>query len=59
MIGNHYALREEHERAILYFKRATELDQAYLPAWTLMGHEYVEVKNSHAAIESYRRAVGK
>ena len=22
-----------------------------------MGHEYVELKNTHAAIESYRRAV--
>ncbi|UKZ72950.1 hypothetical protein TrVFT333_000587 [Trichoderma virens FT-333] len=26
-------------------------------SWTLMGHEYVELKNTHAAIESYRRAV--
>ena len=24
-----------------------------------MGHEYVEMKNSHAAIEAYRRAVGE
>lgn len=23
-----------------------------------MGHEFVELKNSHAAIEAYRRAVG-
>ena len=23
-----------------------------------MGHEYVEMKNSHAAIEAYRKAVG-
>jgi hypothetical protein len=23
-----------------------------------MGHEYIEMKNSHAAIEAYRRAVG-
>lgn len=59
MVGNHYSLRGEPERAIQYFRRATELDQSYLPAWTLMGHEYVEIKNSHAAIESYRRAIGK
>ena len=58
MVGNHYSLRGEPERAIQYFRRATELDQSYLPAWTLMGHEYVEIKNSHAAIESYRRAIG-
>ncbi|KAL5523535.1 hypothetical protein ACEPAG_7708 [Sanghuangporus baumii] len=57
MVGNHYSLRQEPERAIQYFRRATELDQSYLPAWTLMGHEYVEIKNSHAAIESYRRAI--
>ena len=24
-----------------------------------MGHEYVEMKNSHAAIEAYRKAVGR
>lgn len=59
MVGNHYSLRQEPERAIQYFRRATELDQSYMPAWTLMGHEYVEIKNSHAAIESYRRAIGK
>lgn len=59
MVGNHYSLRQEPERAIQYFRRATELDQSYLPAWTLMGHEYVEIKNSHAAIECYRRAIGE
>ena len=58
MIGNYYSLRQEPERAIQYFRRAAELDQTYLPAWTLMGHEFVEIKNSHAAIESYRRAIG-
>lgn len=57
--GNHYSLRAEHEKAVKYFRRATQLDRTYLSAWTLMGHEYVEMKNSHAAIEAYRRAVGK
>lgn len=56
--GNHYSLRGEHEKAIKYFRRATQLDRTYLSAWTLMGHEYVEMKNSHAAIEAYRKAVG-
>ena len=57
--GNHYSLRSEHEKAVKYFRRATQLDRTYLSAWTLMGHEYVEMKNSHAAIEAYRRAVGE
>lgn len=56
--GNYFSLRNEHEKAIKYFRRATQLDRTYLSAWTLMGHEYVEMKNSHAAIEAYRKAVG-
>ena len=57
--GNHYSLRSEHEKAIRYFKRAVQLDRTYLSAWTLMGHEYIELKNSNAAIEAYRRAAGE
>ena len=57
-LGNYYSLRAEHEKAVKYFRRATQLDRTYLSAWTLMGHEYVEMKNSHAAIEAYRKAVG-
>ncbi|KAF9465070.1 hypothetical protein BDZ94DRAFT_1255234 [Collybia nuda] len=57
LVGNHYSLRAEHEKAVKYFRRAIQLDRTYLSAWTLMGHEYVEMKNSHAAIEAYRRAV--
>jgi Tfp pilus assembly protein PilF len=56
--GNHYSLRSEHEKAIKYFRRAIQLDRTYLSAWTLMGHEYIEMKNSNAAIEAYRRAAG-
>lgn len=56
--GNYYSLRREHEKAIIYFRRALKLDRGYLSAWTLMGHEYVEIKNTNAAIASYRRAVG-
>lgn len=58
IVGNYYSLRAEHEKAVKYFRRATQLDRTYLAAWTLMGHEYVEMKNSHAAIEAYRKAVG-
>ncbi|SCV72885.1 BQ2448_31 [Microbotryum intermedium] len=59
LVGNYYSLRREHEKAILYFRRALKLDRGYLSAWTLMGHEYVEIKNTNAAIASYRRAVGE
>lgn len=57
--GNYYSLRTEHAKAVSYFKRALKLNRSYLPAWTLMGHEYLELKNTHAAIECYRRAAGE
>jgi anaphase-promoting complex subunit 8 len=57
VVGNYYALKSEHEKACMYFRRALTLDRNFLSAWTLMGHEYIEMKNTHAAIESYRRAV--
>ena len=57
VVGNYYSLKSEHEKAVMYFRRALSLDRNFLSAWTLMGHEYVEMKNTHAAIESYRRAV--
>lgn len=59
LVGNFFSLRGEHEKAIVYFRRALKLDRGYLSAWTLMGHEFVELKNTHAAVEAYRRAVGE
>lgn len=57
LIGNYFSIRGEHEKAIMYFRKSLRLDRAYLSAWTLMGHEYIELKNSHAAVEAYRRAI--
>jgi anaphase-promoting complex subunit 8 len=57
--GNFYGLRGDHEKAIMYFKRALKLNSSYLAAWTLMGHEFIELKNTNAAIQAYRAAVGK
>lgn len=57
VVGNYYSLKSEHEKAVMYFRRALTLDRNFLSAWTLMGHEYIELKNTHAAIESYRHAV--
>jgi anaphase-promoting complex subunit 8 len=57
VIGNYYSLRGDHAKAVIYFKRAIKLDPKFLSAWTLMGHEYLEMKNTQSAIESYRTAV--
>ena len=54
VIGNYYSMKGHHEKAVLYIKRALKLNREYLSAWTLMSHEYVEMKNTSAAIEAYR-----
>jgi len=58
LLGNYYSLRSEHKKAILYFERCLKLNSNYFSAWTLMGHEYIQIKNTNAAIEAYRRAIG-
>lgn len=56
--GNYYSLRGEHEKAVLYFQRALKLNRSFISAWTLMGHEFLEMGNTNAALEAYRRATG-
>ena len=58
IVGNYYSLRGEHERSITYFQRALKLNRNIVSAWTLMGHEYVELRNTSAAISCYREAIG-
>ena len=57
VVGNYYSLKGQHERAVLYFQRALKLKSNYLSAWTLMGHEYMELRNTAAAVQCYRMAV--
>ncbi|KAF9914170.1 Anaphase-promoting complex subunit 23 [Lobosporangium transversale] len=57
IIGNYYSMKAEHEKAVVYFKKALRFNRSYASAWTLLGHEYLEMKNTYAAVESYRRAV--
>ena len=45
----------QHEKAVEYFRRALRLNGSYLAAWTLMGHEYMEMKNTPAAIGAWWR----
>lgn len=42
----------------MYFQRALRIrNNRYSPAWTLMGHEYMELCNTAAAVQCYRNAV--
>ena len=57
-IANYHSARGEIKESVEYFKRALALDRDYHLAWTLLGHDYIELKNMHSAIECYRRAIG-
>ena len=57
-LGNYYSVKGQHEKAAQYFGRALKLNPHFSAAWTLMGHEYLELKNTHAAISCYRSATG-
>lgn len=57
IIGNYYSLKGEHEKSVVYFQRALCLNRNFTPALILMGHEFMEMKNTAAAIEAYRNAV--
>eukprot|EP00095_Tigriopus_kingsejongensis_P008399 snap_masked-scaffold9_size846264-processed-gene-4.16 protein:Tk08399 transcript:snap_masked-scaffold9_size846264-processed-gene-4.16-mRNA-1 annotation:"cell division cycle protein 23-like protein" len=57
IIGNFYSLRSQHDKAVTYFQRALKLNPNYLSAWTLMGHEFIELKNTNAAIQCYRHGI--
>jgi len=56
--GNYFGLKEEHEKAVMYFSRAVRLNPKFLSAYILMGHEYMEMKNIPAAVRAYRKAAG-
>lgn len=57
IVGNYHSLKGEHEKSVTYFQRALCLNRNFTPAWILMGHEFMEMKNTPAAIDAYRTAV--
>ncbi len=56
VVGNYFSMMNKHEKAVQYFQRALVLNPEYLSAYTLMGHEFIETKNTSAALQAYRRS---
>jgi anaphase-promoting complex subunit 8 len=57
VVGNYFGLHGAHARAVDCYRRALRVDPGYLWAWTLLGLESVELRNTSAAIAAFRRAV--
>lgn len=56
-IANSFSAREQHTKAIVYFTRALRLNPDHLNSWTLIGHEYLEMKSIEKALQAYRFAI--
>ena len=57
ILGNTFSLQKEHEAAIKFFNRATQLNPAFAYSYTLAGHEYVENENFTEANNCFRKAL--
>ncbi|GMM37375.1 anaphase promoting complex subunit [Saccharomycopsis crataegensis] len=56
-IGNLFSLQRENDEAIKCFQRATQVDNKFVYAYTLQGHEYVSNDAFENALESFRNAL--
>ncbi|EAY14887.1 TPR Domain containing protein [Trichomonas vaginalis G3] len=56
VLGNFFALSGRHEDAIEQFAMCLRFDSDFSFAWTLIGHEYIELQNSSAATAAYIKA---
>lgn len=50
VLGNYYSLIGQHKQAAEHFQRAIKLDKNFLAAYTLLGHEFLEIKNVTRAV---------
>jgi anaphase-promoting complex subunit 3 len=55
--GNCFSLKREHDEAMRCFRRAAQLDPGCAYAWTLCGHEALEMDEHDRAIAFFRTAI--
>ena len=54
--GNFRSMHKEHEDAIKFFRRATQVAPRFVYAYTLLGHEYLCTKDLSNAMKCFRTA---
>ena len=55
--GNCFSLQKEHENAIKFFQRASQVDPTFAYSYTLLGHEYITIEELDKALTCFRQAV--
>ena len=56
VIGNLYSITRQHEKALVWLRRALIIDPAYENALIVSGNEYIELKSPNDAIAAYSAA---
>lgn len=56
-LGNLYSLQRDHDEAIRYFEKATEVDPHFAYGYTLQGHEHSSNDSIDMAKTCYRKAI--
>ncbi|KRX77041.1 Cell division cycle protein 23 -like protein, partial [Trichinella sp. T6] len=57
LTANYYSSMRKHEEAMSWYTRAVKLDPNSCNAWTLLGHEGLELRNYISSSQAYSRAL--
>lgn len=59
VIGNLYSILQQHEKALVWLRRALIIDPNYEAALIVSGNEYIELKSPGEAISAFLSASSK
>ncbi len=57
VVGNCFSLHKEHDAAIKFFQRATQVDPNFVYAYNLLGHEYFLIEEMDKGLSCFRKAI--
>lgn len=57
VVGNCFSLHKEHDAAIKFFQRATQINPNFVYAYNLLGHEYFLIEEMEKGLSCFRKAI--
>ena len=57
VVGNCFSLHKEHDAAIKFFQRATQINSNFVYAYNLLGHEYFLIEEMEKGLSCFRKAI--
>lgn len=56
-LANYYSFKKDHYKSVKYFLNAIKLSNKFTICYTLIGHEFMEIKNYQEAIRNYTLSI--